>query len=227
MPGKRVAVMQPYFFPYAGYYRLLAMVDEFIVFDCVQFPRRGRVHRTEVPGPDGKAEWLTLPLARQSRDVLIRDLAFTSDARATLDQRLARYEWFRQADGSLAERIKSHLYAPLDSVLGFLELGLQLVAGALQFDAVITRSSTLALDPALRGQARVVAAAAAAGASYYVNAPGGVSLYDADTFARSNIELSFLCPYEGRFSQMLPALMTQPPELIRTDILRFNRLMNS
>ena len=41
--------MQPYLFPYAGYFRLLSQVDEFVIYDCVQFPRRGRVHRTEVP----------------------------------------------------------------------------------------------------------------------------------------------------------------------------------
>ena len=78
---KRVAVMQPYFFPYAGYFRLLHAVDDFVIFDCVQFPRRGRVHRTQVPGPTGQVEWLTLPLARHSRDTLIRDLAFAPDAR--------------------------------------------------------------------------------------------------------------------------------------------------
>jgi hypothetical protein len=47
----RIAVMQPYFFPYAGYFRLLQAADHFVLLDCVQFPRRGRVHRTQVPGP--------------------------------------------------------------------------------------------------------------------------------------------------------------------------------
>ena len=88
--GKRVAVMQPYFFPYAGYFRLLDVVDHFVVFDCVQFPRRGRVHRTQVPGPTGGVEWLTLPLASMPREVLIRDLAFAPAARARLDDRLSR-----------------------------------------------------------------------------------------------------------------------------------------
>ena len=51
--------MQPYFFPYVGYFGLLAHVDEFVIFDCVQFPRRGRVHRTEVtPASDGEQRWL-------------------------------------------------------------------------------------------------------------------------------------------------------------------------
>ena len=45
-PGKRIAVMQPYFFPYLGYFRLFSQADEFVIYDCVQMPRRGRVHRT-------------------------------------------------------------------------------------------------------------------------------------------------------------------------------------
>src|SRR5689334_2859030 len=72
--GWTVAVMQPYFFPYAGYFRLFAQVDEFISFDCVQFRRRGRIHRTEVPGPGGSLQWLTLPLAYAPRETLIRDV---------------------------------------------------------------------------------------------------------------------------------------------------------
>ena len=39
----KLGIMQPYFFPYAGYFRLFAHVDEFVIFDCVQFRRRGRM----------------------------------------------------------------------------------------------------------------------------------------------------------------------------------------
>ena len=89
MTGPTVAVMQPYFFPYAGYFRLLAAADVFVIYDCVQFPRRGRVHRCEVTGLSGETQWLTLPLAHQPRDVLIRDLAFAVNARAELDRERA------------------------------------------------------------------------------------------------------------------------------------------
>src|SRR3954454_12209438 len=93
-PRKRVAVMQPYFFPYAGDFRLFAAVDEFVIFDCVQFPRRGRLHRTEVAGTSDAPEWLTLPLARQPRDVRIADLSFAPDARRRLGEGLGGGAWF-------------------------------------------------------------------------------------------------------------------------------------
>ena len=59
-----VAVMQPYFIPYAGYFRLFAASDLFVIYDCVQFPRRGWVHRNRLLDRSGKLRWLTLPLDR-------------------------------------------------------------------------------------------------------------------------------------------------------------------
>jgi hypothetical protein len=219
--------MQPYFFPYAGYFRLFAAVDEFVIFDCVQFPRRGRVHRTEVPGPSGAPEWLTLPLARQPRDVRIAELAFAPDARRRLDERLERHAWFRTARGSAAERVRSFLGGPLGSVVDFLEEGLRLVTSLAGLDVAVSRSSRLALEPALRGQDRVIAAARARGATGYVNAPGGRALYGDAAFRAAGIELAFLAPYTGRFRCLLPALMQEEPEAIRADILATTRLRGS
>jgi WbqC-like protein family len=55
-----VAIMQPYFLPYAGYSRLFAATDLFVVYDCVQFPRRGWVHRNRLVNTAG-AERSSLP----------------------------------------------------------------------------------------------------------------------------------------------------------------------
>jgi hypothetical protein len=217
-PIKRVAVMQPYFFPYAGYFRLFCELDEFVLFDCVQFPRRGRVHRSEVPGPNGATEWLTLPLSRQPRDVLIRDLTFAPNAREQFDARLERYAWVRSVKGAAAERIRAFLFAPLTSVIDYLEEGLRLTVEILGLNTKITRSSRFALPPSLRGQSRVIAVAQSAGATHYLNPPGGRSLYDPLAFEREGLQLSFLPPYQGQFLYLLPALMTIEAGVIREDI---------
>jgi hypothetical protein len=211
--------MQPYFFPYGGYFRLFATIDQFVIFDSVQFPRRGRVHRTEVPAPGGGREWLTLPLARQPRGVLIRDLAFAPDARERFDRRLERHPWLRAGSGESADRIRSLLFGPLDSVVDFVEQSMRLVAELLDFDVPLIRSSALDLDPELAGETRVIAAASAAGATHYVNTPGGRALYDPKSFDRAGLELSFLAPYTGRLFELLPALMNEPLHAIRQDIL--------
>lgn len=211
--------MQPYFLPYAGYFRLFAAVDEFVVLDCVQFPRRGRVHRTEVPGPNGAPGWLTLPLARQPRDTPIHALRFASDARKELDARLGAMPWFRRASGPAADAVRASLGGPLDGVVDFLEGTLRMAAGSMGFQAPMRRSSSLPIDPALRGQARVIAIARAVGASHYLNAPGGRGLYDALAFQEQGLVLEFLAPYRGSVQQMLPALLQQPPEQLRADVL--------
>jgi WbqC-like protein family len=188
------AVMQPYFFPYAGYFCLLAAVETFVIFDDVQFPRRGRVHRCEVPGPDGTLEWLTLPLARQQLDTLIKDVAFATGARAMLDRRLARLPWLHPADGPWAGRVRAHLCGPLASPSRFVEEGIRLVAKALELRPRLIRSSTIDIDQSLRGPDRILAIGKALGGRTYINAPGGM-------------ELRFLAPYGGAPGSILPALM--------------------
>ena len=200
--GKRIAVMQPYFFPYAGYFRLCSQVDEFVLFDCVQFPRTGRVHRSEVaPG-----QWLTLPLAKQPRAVLISELAFAADARGEFDRRLAALPWLARADGSDAQRLREYLQSPLSGVVDFLERGLRQVNAMLGIDTPIVRSSSLAIPGGLRGQERILAIAAARGASHYLNAPGGRGLYAEDAFTKAGVTLEFLPDYAGKHFHLLPAL---------------------
>jgi WbqC-like protein family len=200
------AVMQPYFFPYAGYYRLLAAAETFVIFDDVQFPRRGRVHRCQVPGPDGTLEWLTLPLARQPRNTAIRDLAFPAGARATLDRRLARLSWLHHAKGPWADPLRAHLLGSLERPCAFLETGVRLVAEALELRPRLICSSTLQIDRCLRGTDRIIAIGRALGGRTYINAPGGRALYEVAPFREAGMELRFLTPYAGPSGSVLPAL---------------------
>jgi hypothetical protein len=209
-----IAVMQPYFFPYAGYFRLMAASDIFVVFDDVQFARRGRVHRCEMtPG-----HWLTLPVAPMPFDALIKDLRWANDARTTLDKRLAVFGLPGQARTPAAEQINGHLTGALGDVTDFLEEGLRLTADALQLRPDVVRSSRLGIDPALRAQARVIAIVQALGGQRYINAPGGRSLYSRDAFQQAGIDLRFLVPYAGRFPHILPALLGNGLADLRDDI---------
>lgn len=219
--------MQPYLFPYAGYYRLLAAADLFLIFDCVQFARRGRSHRCEVPRTDGRTEWLTLPLALARRETSIDRIVLAADARARFDERLRHLPWIAAAGGPAARRVRSWLQAPLDGrpLVDYLEFTLRETAALLQLPASIARSSMLALGPELRGPARVIAAVQAVQGSHFINAPGGVGLYDAATFAAAGLRLSFLTPYTGRFPHLLPALLQTPPQEIADDISRTTELM--
>src|SRR3990167_6427798 len=78
---KAVAIMQPYFVPYLGYFRLFSQTDLFVIYDCVQFPRRGYVHRNQVPDQNGTPQWLTLPLEKCDQKTAILDLQWRSEER--------------------------------------------------------------------------------------------------------------------------------------------------
>jgi len=216
---RTVALMQPYFFPYAGYYRLFAWADHVIVYDTVQMPKGGRVHRTLVPGPSGEPEWLTLPVARHPLDTLVRDCRFAPDARAIFAKRLARYGWLRDARGPASQRLRAYLDAPHGSIADYVTDGIRIVADELRLPATIARSSESGLDPTLRGQDAVIAAVTAAGGTRYVNSPGGRALYDPEAFRKAGIELVFLPDYDGPYTMMLPALLAEDPATIAADIL--------
>ena len=112
-----IAIMQPYFIPYAGYFRLFAASDLFVIYDCVQFPRRGWVHRNKMIGADGRECWLTLPLTKMSRDVRIRDLSFAADADAVLRERMRRIPLLaaaRQPEPEIIESLKHVIGTPVE-----------------------------------------------------------------------------------------------------------------
>jgi hypothetical protein len=208
----RVAVMQPYFYPYAGYFRLIAAVDLFLVFDCVQFPRRGRVHRAPLP-PDHGGGWLTLPLARQPRATPIRDIRLSEDRDARWQDRLARLPWL--AGSPLAAALAPPLPGRL---LPFLVTHLRAACARLGIATPLRSSSDFAIDPGLTAQARVIALARAAGATEYWNLPGGRALYDPDAFAAAGLGLRFLPPYGGPHAAMLHALATADPAALCRDV---------
>lgn len=199
-----IAIMQPYFLPYAGYFRLIAQTDLFVIYDCVQFPRRGWVHRNKLIDVQGQEQWLTLPLTPAPQDVLIGDLSFPDDATATLAERLRPFP-VAARDGAhtpLLERVRRVSGRPVDHIAGLLEEA----CGLLDLPWRVVRSSSLAVPDHFRAQARILEIARRLGATRYVNAPGGRDLYDAETFAAAGIELSFLEPWAGAGGSILQRL---------------------
>jgi hypothetical protein len=204
MADLTVAIMQPYFFPYAGYFRLLAASDLFVIYDCVQFPRRGWVHRNKLIDASGEARWLTLPLEKAPQDVLIRDLRFPPNASEEL------------AEPPETEHILAALRDVRGSPLEYLERQLEITAGYCQLPWRTVRSSTLDVPPECRGQDRIIEIARRLGATHYVNASGGRELYDAAAFDKAGIELRFLVDYHGPLASILQRMLTDN----RDDLIR-------
>jgi len=212
-----IAIMQPYFIPYAGYFRLFAASDLFVAYDCVQFPRRGWVHRNRLIDRSGSLRWLTLPLRKPPQDVLIRDLQFPADAEALMAERLRPFDIGAtptERVGELIAVIRRIEGTPVDYILRTLEC----IADHLELPHNMIRSSSLNLPSSLRGQDRILEIARQTGARRYVNAPGGRELYDPAAFASAGIELHFLPDYLGLSSSILSQIMREHPKDVAREI---------
>lgn len=210
----RVAIMQPYFMPYAGYFRLMATTDLFVSYDCVQFPRRGWVHRNQLTHVNGNKEWLTLPLAKADRDTTrIMDLAFAEDAQATWAERLKQFPALAE-DTPWMQQVRILSGAPAD----YLFHGLKMVSRILGHECKFATSSDLKLAPEIRGEDRILAIAKHFGATEYINASGGTELYDAKRFKDEGITLKFLTAYDGNYTSMLERLQREDPAAVKAEI---------
>ena len=208
--GVTVAVMQPYFFPYAGYFRLFAAVDRFVVLDDVQFPRRGWVHRNRFTGDDGVARWLTLPLERADFEAPITALRLATDAGARLAAESRRFPALRAALDRGDALARGMLDVEADAT-AYLTRQMAACCRRMGLPVEMIRASSLEVPPGQRAQDHILALAEAAGATTYVNAPGGRDLYDADAFAARGIDLRFLSPWEGSTASILELLTTSDP----------------
>jgi hypothetical protein len=201
----RIAIMQPYFVPYAGYFRLFAHADLFVIYDCVQFTRRGYIHRNQLPDTGGKPQWLTLPLRSAPRETRIDEMCLADDAPARLTAQCRRFPSLTTLPESWAT-----LFATAQGPLvPWLTRSLDMTCTALGITTPMRRSSSLDLPGSLKGQERIIAICERLGASAYVNAPAGRDLYDATRFSAHGITLEFLPPYDGPKWSILHVLMTE------------------
>ena len=212
--------MQPYFFPYAGYFRLFAVADIFVVLDCVQFPRRGWVHRNQLPDNEGNLQWLTLPLIKGPRnETRICDLKFQQALKESFQDEWRRYPTLVAIDKTfpaLGREIRNFDQSPVEYLMNTL----QIVTNLLGMTRPIIRSSELQIPEELRAQCRIIEIARRIGAKHYINAPGGRNLYEAQGFEEAGITLNFLPNYSGPFSSILQRLAEEKPGDIAAEVLR-------
>lgn len=210
--------MQPYFIPYAGYFRLFAAADVVVMFDCVQFPRRGWVHRNRLALQNGELDWLTLPLQKAPYNARIADLRFARDAAPRLRDAMRRFPVLTKPairDEELLSRLQS---VAASDVTEYLIQSLGTICGRLGFNSPVLRSSSMNISSELRGQDRVIEIAHRLGATRYINPPGGRALYEPSTFRKAGMELFFLTPFAGDSSSILARILSEPIARIRKDI---------
>lgn len=201
--------MQPYFYPYIGYWRLLALVDKFVILDDVNYINRGWVNRNRVL-VNGGVSYITVPLKNASQNRRISDIELVSDFNwrskilKTLELNYRKSSAFDEVFPVLERLIKfnspslvEYLVCQIEGVSKFIGLNVQFV-----------RSSMLYQNQYLRGQDRIINICERESADVYINLPGGRALYDEKSFLARGIDLRFISDnqlaYKQRSTEFVP-----------------------
>lgn len=192
--------MQPYLFPYLGYYQLVNAVDEFVFLDDVNFIKRGYVNRNSIL-MDGKTYRFTLPVEDVSQFRTIRDHRYMPDAGRKLLQQLrhaySKAPYFTQVLG-LVEGV---LATEDLSVASLNARSVTDVFRYLHIERPFFFSSELDPGRAQSGEDRLIGLCEHRQTSIYINAAGGKALYDPACFAQHGLKLGFIQPHFAEYPQ--------------------------
>ncbi|HAF96499.1 MAG: hypothetical protein A2X34_01295 [Elusimicrobia bacterium GWC2_51_8] len=188
----KVAVMQPYFFPYIGYFQLISSVDLFVLYDNIKYAKKGWINRNRML-QNGKDMIFSLPLKRDSDslDVRGRELATDFDCTKFLSQIRGAYlraPYFKET----FQLIETVMQYPEHNLFRFLFNSITKVCEHLGISTQIKISSDISIDHALKNQDKVLALCGAVKASTYINAIGGIELYKKSAFQKRSLELKFI-----------------------------------
>jgi hypothetical protein len=202
----KLGIMQPYFFPYLGYFHLLASVDLLIVYDIVQFSKGGWVNRNRILGPNNGWKYITVPLERTSFRNHIENSVPIKQVMISVESNWRRHilgqlEHYRRAAPFFSETIavvQDCLFSNLQSIseLNVYSLAQTCKRLGIRFNHRLASELKLDFDPELNAQDRVLQICDHFDASEYINVPGGVNLYDRSKFEAVGINLTIQTPVD-------------------------------
>jgi hypothetical protein len=214
--------MQPYLFPYLGYYQLVHAVDKFVFADDYTFIKGGWINRNRLL-INHQPAYFTVPLKHVRATTLIRE-AQVDDAGAhawrrpllkTIENYYRRAPHFR----TVFPLVEDVLTQPTRFIADMARSSVERVAKFLDLPATFIATMTGYGNAHLKGQERVIDTCRREGAAHYVNAIGGRELYSSEAFAACGIRLHFLQSDEVAYPQFAHGFV---PHLSIIDVLMFN-----
>lgn len=224
-----VAIMQPYLFPWIGYFQLINQSDLFVLYDDACFMKQGYINRNSILSA-GAAQRFTLPVPGASVHKRIGELTFSRDVKKllkTLTQSYNKAPYFAQVMPMIADVLE---YDDR-SITGCCEYAISRIFAYLHSDKKIVRSSQLDYCRDENAENKVIGICKATGADVYVNSSGGMHLYSAANFAEQGITLRFLQAenmtyYQGQqefvpWLSIIDVLMFCEPEQVKQALNHF------
>ncbi|MCA9047568.1 MAG: WbqC family protein [Planctomycetaceae bacterium] len=205
MPKNVVSVMQPYLFPYIGYFQLMAASDRFVIYDDVAFIRQGWINANRIL-VSARPHRFTVPISHASSFRLICETPVDATAYhrwrkrflMTLQTNYAQCRCFRTAFSLVADVLHDSNATTIDNLA---RRSLLATAGYLGLACHIRESSRSYGNSQLHGVERVIDICLLEGADCYLNLPGGRSLYHPEPFTAHGMELWFLEPVFRTYDQ--------------------------
>lgn len=201
---KKIGIMQPYFLPYIGYFQLMDMVDEFVIYDNIEFSRASWIRRNRML-QNGKDVYFTLPIKKDSDflDVDQRYLADNFDKEAgrlvrRIESNYSKAPFFKEFF-PIVEKI---IYYEERNLFDYILNSVVKIKEYLNIATPILTLSKFGKDiQRLRAQDKVISVCKALQATHYINSSGGTHLYDSESFQKENIELLFFRAKQFEYPQ--------------------------
>ncbi len=212
--------MQPYIFPYIGYFQLINAVDKFVIYDDVNFINKGWINRNRMLN-NGKDSLFSIPLKEASQNKLINEIDVNWDSvwkskfLKTLEQCYKKAPFYQET----LLIIQQTLNVDNEPISKIIEHSLRLICAYLDIKTEIVSSSAIYENTHLKAQERILDICLQEKATQYTNPIGGVELYDKVFFEAQNINLNFIKSKPVEYKQLKNEFV---PWLSMIDVLMFN-----
>ena len=223
---KKIGIMQPYFFPYIGYWQAINAVDEYVLLDDVNFIMRGYINRNNIL-LNGKAHLFSVPLEKPSQNKLINETKLNfldKDKETFLKTITMAYKKAPYFDNvyPIIERIIKN---PENDLTQYIKFSIEEIKNYLNIKTIIKLSSNIEKDKTMKAQDRILEINKKLNSNMYINAIGGQDLYDTQKFKENGIDLYFIRTKHFKYPQfknefvanlsIIDILMFNPPEKIQ------------
>jgi hypothetical protein len=214
------SIMQPYFLPYIGYFQLLANADMFVVYDDVNFIKKGWINRNNMLA-NNQANLFSIPLLEASQNKKINEIYI--DTSSVWKQKLVKSieQNYKKAPfyNDFGPLLNSLILFEDNNLAKYITHSLKEIANYLSVDTKIISSSEYFNNQHLKAQDRIIDCCKVLNTHTYINAIGGQELYNAADFEMQNITLKFIKTNPISYKQFNNEFV---PYLSIIDVLFFN-----
>lgn len=224
-----LSVMQPYLFPYIGYFQLMYASDLFLIYDDVSYIKQGFINRNSILMA-GKPLRFTVPVPGASSNRLISELSYSRDViklLKTISQAYSKSPYFSEVFPLVRQTLELGERRVSDVCLE----SYRLIFSYLGLDKRILKTGDLEYQRELRPEDRIISLCKKFGANRYINPVGGSHLYSRERFKSKEVDIYFLRPIfdeydqggEGFFSglSIIDCLMNCSPSQVRSMLCRY------